>query len=183
MSRAFYILMFKITGWKIVGGMPENEKKFVLIVAPHTSFWDFPVGLSTRAILRLNTKFLGKKELFKNPLVGTILKWMGGIPVDRGNRSNGIVDSVVKHFNQNEEFVVTITPEGTRAYAKRWKTGFYRIAKEAKVPIVMVGFDFERKIVEMCEPFYPTEDMDKDMENILEYFRSMIGKNPELGVK
>ena len=182
MVRAFYVLMYKITGWKVVGKMPE-EKKFVLIVAPHTSFWDFPVGLGARAILHLKTKILAKKELFENPIVGGILRWMGGIPVDRGNRKNGIVDSVVKYFNENEEFVVTITPEGTRAYVKRWKTGFYRIAKEANVPIIMVGFDFQRKIVEMCDPFYPTDDMDADMAHIIDYFKGMVGKNPELGVK
>ena len=183
MRRLFWILMYKIAGWKVTGKLPEQEKKYIMIVAPHTSLWDFPVGLGARAILKFKAKFLAKKELFKNPVVGAILKIMGGIPVDRGNRNNGIVDSVVKHFTDNDEFIVALTPEGTRDYVKRWKTGFYRIAKQANVPIVMVGFDFKNKAAEFRDPFYLTDDMDKDLEFILDYFRGIKGKNPELGVR
>lgn len=175
--------MYKITGWKIDGKLPEDIKKYVLIVAPHTSVWDFPVGLGARSILGLKTKFLGKKELFKNPIVGAVLKWMGGIPVDRGNRNNGIVDTVVKHFNENDEFVVTLTPEGTRKYAKRWKTGFHRMAKQANVPILMVSFDFKTKTVAFLDPFYPTDDVNADLEYIQNYYRGITGKIPEFGVK
>ena len=183
MGKLFWTLMYKLTGWKVVGKLSETEKKCVMIVAPHTSLWDFPVGLGSRAILGFEAKYLAKKELFKNPIIGFLLKAIGGIPVDRGNKSNGIVDSVVKYFDDNEEFIVALTPEGTRKYVKRWKTGFYRIAKQANVPIVMVGFDFKRKVVEFMDPFYLTDDMDADLEHIQTYFRGITGRNPELGVK
>ena len=94
-----------------------------------------------------------------------------------------MVDQVVELFQQHEEFIITITPEGTRSYVPEWKTGFYRIAHKAGVPIVMVGFDFEHKVVEYREPFYPTGDMEADMEFIKSYYRSIKGKHPEKGVR
>ena len=174
--------MFFITGWKVVGGLPKKEKKYVLIVAPHTSYWDFPVGVGARSIIRLKSRFLIKAELFKNPVLAWVFRLMGGIPVDRGNKNNNIVDIVKAEFDKHEEFCVTITPEGTRSKVHKWKTGFHRIARAAGVPIVMVSFDFKKKTVELLEPFYPTDDLEADMNYILNYYRGITAKHPELGV-
>ncbi|MEQ8471863.1 MAG: lysophospholipid acyltransferase family protein [Marinoscillum sp.] len=180
MIKAFFKLCFKLTGWKMKGHRP-NLKKYVVIVAPHTSNWDFFVGVAARSISGLRSDFLAKNSLFKIPLVGWFLRKIGGHPVDRTKKLK-MVDQVVELFNQHEEFVITITPEGTRSYNPDWKTGFYRIAHRAGVPIVMVGFDFEHKTVEYKEPFYPTGDIDKEVEEIKDYYRSIKGKYPEKGV-
>lgn len=181
MIRQFFIFIYKITGWSISGNLPAL-KKYLIIVAPHTSYWDFPVGIAARSILRLKSGFLAKGELFKNPIVGGVLKAMGGIPVNRSANTN-LVDAVVKLYNESEEMVVTITPEGTRAYVPKWKTGFYYIAKNAEIPIVMIGFDFARKLVDVREPFYATGKLEEDMEVILDYFRGFTAKHPENGVR
>ena len=157
-------------------------KKFVLIVAPHTSNWDFFVGIAARSILRLKSKYLAKNSLFNIPVVGWLLSKLGGFPVDRSKNSN-MVEQVAEMFSKKDRLVVTLTPEGTRSYVPKWKTGFYWIAHQANVPIVMVGFDYRNKTVEVKEPFYPTGDIEKDLPKILKYYRSIRGKYPENGVR
>lgn len=175
-------MVFKIVGWKVKGGLPKDVKKYVIIVAPHTSYWDFPIGVAARSIIRLRSHFLIKAEMFRNPILAKVFRWLGGIPVDRGNKHNNIVDLVAAEFDKREEFCITITPEGTRAKVYKWKTGFHRIARAAGVPIVMVGFDFKHKFVELLEPFYPTEDLEADLEHIQKYYKGLTGKHPHLGV-
>jgi len=109
------------------------------------------------------------------------MRYCGGHPVNRTTKSN-VVDNVAELFQKNEEFVMVIAPEGTRTYQKEWKTGFYFIALKAKVPIVMAGFDFKRKLVELKEPFMPTGDVVKDIEMMKGYYKTITGKYPELGV-
>ncbi len=179
--RQFFRFCFFLTGWKTIGKLPE-VKKYILIVAPHTSNMDFFVGLAARHILNFKSHYLAKKSLFDNPFVGWFLRLTGGYPVDR-SRKMKMTDQVVELYNQHEEFVVTITPEGTRSYVPEWKTGFYRIAVNAGLPILLVGFDYSRKVVELKELFYPTDDMGKDMEHILSYYRTIKGRHPEKGVK
>jgi len=181
MSKAFYRFIFWLVGWKVVGGRPD-EKKYVLIVAPHTSNWDFFVGIAARSISGLKSGFLAKKSLFDLPVVGWFMRAMGGHPVDRSKRTN-MVDQVVELFDKHEEFVITITPEGTRSYNPDWKTGFYRIANKAKVPIVMVAFDYGKREVIYEPPFYPTGDMEGDIEKIKDYYRKVKSKHPEKGVR
>lgn len=181
MIRKIVIFFYRITGWKVTGFVPQDQK-LLLLVAPHTSYWDFPVGYAAKIILQFDAKFLGKVELFKTPVLGWILKKMGGVPVIR-DKNNNMVDFVVNLFNTNENFKVVITPEGTRAYVPKWKTGFYHIAKNAGIPIVMCGFDFKKKVVEVKPPFYPTDDFEADMDYIMSYFRGVTGKHPELGVR
>lgn len=176
--RFFYILIFKLLGWRIEGSAPK-EKKFIMIVGPHTSYWDFFVGVAARSILGLETHFLAKKEIFQFP-IGGFLRWIGGYPVDRTNAA-GMVEAVVSIFNSKENFSIAIAPEGTRKKVKKMKTGFWRIAKEAGVPVAMVGFDFRRKVVELKTPFMPTE-LDADMAFILSYYRTVTGKNPDNGL-
>ena len=106
---------------------------------------------------------------------------MGGVPVDRGNRNTDVVGSIINIFNDRKRFVIALAPEGTRSKVTKLKTGFYRIAKEANVHILPVGFDFKNKTVEFLEPFIPSDDMEKDMDFLMDYYRGIHGKNPELG--
>ena len=175
---------FKLAGWKVDGTKPDL-KKYVIIVAPHTSNWDFFVGWTARNLIGFRPNFLAKKELFKIPIVGWFLSSIGGVAVDRKNKrkSTVLVQQVVDIYQERQEFIMTITPEGTRSYAPKWKTGFYRIAVDAGVPIVKIAFDYATKTVFIDEPFYPSGDMDKEIAAIKDYYKQFKGKNPEDGVK
>ncbi len=183
MRRAFFsFVFFKLWGWKIKGKLPETPK-YVIVVAPHTSNIDFFIGVCVKYILHnFKPRYLGKKSLFTIPLVGWFLKSIGGYPVDRSQNRN-LVEQIVDIFNDNDEFIMTITPEGTRSYVEKWKTGFYYVAVKAKVPIMMAGFDYEHKIVELKEAFYPSGNVEEDIEKMQAYFRTIKGKYPEKGVR
>lgn len=171
-------------GWKVepVGPFPIREKKYLLIVAPHTSGWDFVIGVLYRSALRLEkARYLGKQELFRPPF-GFLFRWLGGTPVDRSSSQN-MVDSVVKLFNERDDFGLALSPEGTRQRVDRLRTGFYHISRQAHVPIVMVGLDFGNKQVVFSEPFLPGADQGKDFEHILRFFGPIQGKRPELGLR
>jgi len=176
MVRLVYTFLFWIIGWKVTGWRPDLDK-YIMIVGPHTSGWDFLLGVATRGILKLDIKFLGKKELFKFPF-GAYFRWLGGHPVDR-SKSTSLVDFVVETFDKSEKFLLAIAPEGTRSYVPKWKTGFYYMALKAKVPIVMVGFDYGRKELNLQPPFYPTGSLEKDLEIMQAYYRGIKGKHPE----
>ncbi|MEQ9468142.1 MAG: 1-acyl-sn-glycerol-3-phosphate acyltransferase [Ekhidna sp.] len=180
----FLAWMYKMSGWKISGDKPDL-KKYLVIVAPHTSNWDFFVGWGARNVMGFQPNFLAKKELFKIPLVGFFLKSIGGVAVDRNSKkkSTQLVQQVVDLYKEREEFIMTITPEGTRSYSPRWKTGFYRIAHEAGVPIVKIGFDYKTKTVYVDESYYTRGEMETEIEEIKEHFRQFTGKNPEDGVR
>ncbi len=180
MMRQFFLLCFKLTGWTTKGELPDL-KKFVLIVAPHTSMMDFFVGVAARSIFRLRSNYFVKDSLFKIPVVGWFLRITGGFAVDR-SKHTGMVDQAIALFNEKDRFVLTITPEGTRGLVTKWKTGFYWIATEANIPIVMVGFDYKDRFVEMRPPFYPTGNLEADLEVMKAYFRTITGKHPEKGV-
>jgi len=173
--RLIFSLVFKILGWKISGDVPRDLKKYIIIVAPHTSNWDFPIGVAVRSIMKFKSNFLGKKELFESKF-GWLFKKLGGYPVDR-SKSTNMVDEVAAIIAREEHFVVAIAPEGTRKKTKRWKTGFYYIAFKAGIPIVMAGFDYIRKTVFFAEPFYPCGDIEKDAIIMQEFFKDKIGKN------
>lgn len=153
----------------------------VLIVAPHTSWKDIIVGLAARSVLRARQiKFLGKKELFDGPF-GWFFRWMGGTPVDRFSQ-HGVVEQVVEIFMKKDEFTIALSPEGTRKRIEHLRTGFYHIAKRANVPILMVGLDFANKQMIFAEPFFTTNDEQKDFIHILSFFAPVKGKHPELGL-
>ena len=173
-------MIFKWTGWKIIGDIPADLDKYVMIVAPHTSFYDFFIGYGARGIKRLKTHFIAKKEIFWFPL-GPVLKWMGGYPVDR-KKNEKVVDKVVKIYESKDVFSIAFAPEGTRKKVKRLRSGFYHIAKKAEVPIVMVGFDYKKRTVEIQEPLYPGDNQDEDLRLMWNYFKSVTGKYPELGI-
>ena len=181
MLRPIYIVVFKLMGWTTEGSFPKDLKKYIVAVAPHTSNWDFVIGIIARSILYLQrAKFLGKSQLFKPPF-GWLFRWLGGYPVDRSS-SHDMVHQVVSIFNSHDKFVLAIAPEGTRKKVDRLKTGFYFIAKEANVPIIPCGFDYEKKKVVVGAPLYPTENFEADMESLLNFYRKIKGENPELGI-
>lgn len=181
-KERFFGWLFKLSGWKSIGAFPNELKKYVIIVAPHTSNIDFFVGYGYKHLAGFHPNFLAKKELFKIPIVGWFLKSIGGYPVDRSKKTN-LVDQVVDLYEKTKEFVMTITPEGTRSYAKEWKTGFYRIAQKANVPIVKVAFDYPTKTIHVDEPFFVSGNLEKELEEIKNYFRQFTGRHPEKGVK
>lgn len=181
MLRLLYRLIFKLIGWKTEGSFPIDIKKFIVAVAPHTSNWDFVIGVLARSVLNLQkAKFLGKDSLFKPP-IGWLFRAMGGYPVNR-SKKNDMVEQVVDIFNKHDEFYLGLAPEGTRKKVEKLRTGFYYIAKKANVPIIPVGFDFSKKTVVVGEPFYTTDSFDRDMEQLLGFYRKIQGKNPELSL-
>ncbi|MEJ0054382.1 MAG: lysophospholipid acyltransferase family protein [Bacteroidota bacterium] len=181
MLRPFYLLVFKVLGWKVRGEMPLSEKKFIIAIAPHTSNWDFLVGVAARSILRIyKAQFLGKSQLFKPPF-GWFFRMLGGHPVER-TTSQDMVEQVVRIFNRYDKFMLAMAPEGTRRKVEKLRTGFYYIAKGAHVPIVPVGFDFRKKEVVVAAPIYPTDDLTSDLEKITAFYRTITGRNPELGI-
>jgi len=181
MVRQLCRFILNLMGWKAVNEFPYQLKKYVIIVGPHTSNWDFVIGVLFRKALRLEkAKYLGKKELFDSPF-GFLFRWLGGYPVDRGKNKN-MVEEVVKVFQAHEQFGIALSPEGTRKRVDKLRSGFYNIAKGAKVPIVMVGLDYAKKQVVFSEPFYVTDHQEADFENILKFFRPIKGKFPEKGL-
>ena len=177
MVRWLAKLAFFIFGWKTDGTLPSDVRKGVMIFAPHTSSWDFIIGRFTLLISRIPLRVLMKKESFVFPF-RTILKALGVIPVDRGKK-NLMVDRVVQLFNDNESLFVVITPEGTRKLVKQWKRGFYLIAVEAKVPIVLAFIDYGNKTGGIGPVFYPSGDYQKDMEFIYRFYSSKTARHPE----
>ncbi|MBS1557428.1 MAG: lysophospholipid acyltransferase family protein [Bacteroidetes bacterium] len=182
MLRPVYLLLFKITGWKTEGAFPPHLKKYIVAVAPHTSNWDFFIGIMARSILRMqNTKFLGKSQLFKPPL-GWLFRLLGGYPVDRST-SHDMVHQVVDLFNRHDQFILAIAPEGTRQKVERLKTGFYYIARQAQVPIIPCGFDFAKKEVIIGSPLYTSASIEDDFRVLMDFYRGITGRNPELGIR
>jgi 1-acyl-sn-glycerol-3-phosphate acyltransferase len=167
-----YLTLF---GWKVEGDVPP-DRKFVAIAAHHTSNWDFPPLIAMSLYLRIPAYWLGKRSLFRAPL-GRLMRCLGGIAIDRESGHN-VVDQVVQVFNEREDFVLGLTPEGTRGWTDHWKTGFYRIAQGAGVRIQLVFIDYKRKVCGMGPIFAPTGDLEADMIKIREFYRHVEPKFP-----
>ena len=165
-----------LTGWRIFGNAP-NIRKFVLIVAPHTSNWDFFYGALAYFALQLDARWLVKDSAIKGPL-GALAKRFGAAPIDRSNAGN-VVQAYVREFDANERMMLVITPEGTRKKLADWKRGFYHIALGAKVPIVPVAFDFRRRYIIFNPPFFPTGDMEVDVQKIKALYHKDMARRPE----
>lgn len=162
----------KLAGWKLTG-QPPIEKKYVLIAVPHTSNWDFPITLAMAFLFKFDIFWMGKDSLFKGP-AGPIMRWLGGIAVNRSASSN-LVQQLVDAFNENDELVIAIPPEGTRSRVDKWKTGFYHIAHGANVPIALGFLDYQRKVGGFGPTFYPTGDVDKDIAEIRQFYKGIAG--------
>ena len=174
--RTLVTFLFKLLGWSIKGEFSKLNK-YVIIAAPHTSNWDFVLGITVRYITALKTNYIGKSSLFKWPF-GWFFRATGGAPVDRSGNKNS-VQAIVKVFNKKERFRLALAPEGTRKKVSEWRTGFYYIAKEAGVPIVMIAMDYSKKELRISPPFYTTEHIDKDMAFIKSFYKDAVGKIPE----
>lgn len=165
-----------IAGWRVDGKLPEIPK-FIIVGAPHTSNWDFVLFLGIIFYLKADARYMGKAELFRPPH-GWFFYWCGGIPVDR-KKSTGLVDQMVDACNRSEKFILVIAPEGTRHHVNEWKRGFYHIAKNAGIPIVMAKVDGKNKIIHMGQVFHLTEDVEADMQSIQGAFTGIVGINPK----
>jgi len=178
MKRISKFILYKVFRWKMVNNFPKDLKKYIVIAAPHTSWVDFPVAILSRMASGIMINFIGKNSLFNGPF-GFFFRSLGGTPVDR-SKSNNLVDAIIQIFNSKEEFRLGLSPEGTRKKVDKWKTGFYYIAKGAKVPIVMATLDFKNKEVKISEPYYTTDNLEKDFEVFHSFYKNVKGKNPEL---
>jgi len=175
--RVISIIILKFIGWN-AKGEETTIKKFVLIGAPHTSNWDFPLMLMVVLKLKLSVFWMGKHTLFPFPFAG-LMKWLGGIPINR-SASHNVVRETVKHYKENKELIVLIPPEGTRRKVSNWKTGFYHIANLANVPILLGYVDAKNKEAGFVDFFYPTGNSEKDMDEIQKFYaplKGLIAKN------
>ncbi len=172
--RLISILILKIMGWK-TRGEPLDHQRCVLIGAPHTSNWDFPLMLMVVLKLKLRVFWMGKHTLFPFPF-GWFMKWLGGIPIDR-SASHNVVNETVRQYAQNDQLIVLIPPEGTRKKVAKWKTGFYHIANLANVPILLGYVDASIKEAGFADFYQPSGDVDKDMEEILAFYANKQGLN------
>ena len=176
--RWLSIGFLRLTGWSVVGSLPPGAAKSVLIAAPHTSNWDLPYTLMVAFSLRLNVYWMGKSSLFKPPF-GTLMRWLGGIPVDRAQNNNLVAASSAAISCAAGPLQLIVPPEGTRRNTRYWKTGFYHIAQGAGVPIVMAYLDYDKKVGGLGPVFKPTGDIDADMRVIKAFYAGVQGKNPD----
>lgn len=170
--------IIRVWGWRFQGEIP-NVSKAVVIVAPHTSNWDFVLGIAGVFAVGIRFSFLGKHTLFRG-VAGSAMRWLGGIPVDR-SASSGVVEQTVELFKHRSQLLLGVSPEGTRGRVDRWRSGFYHIACGAGVPIVPVSFDYPTRIIAFGEPVMGTGDMDGDMVLLRSFFSGVSGRKVEFG--
>ena len=173
--------LLKIFGWKIEGEIPKmkDNENLVLIAAPHTSNWDGVFGFT--AIIGLDAKisFFGKYTLFKQPLLGRFLKYMGGIPVDKNKPGSGLVKEAVANIEKLKGSLIAIAPEGTRSKTKQWRTGFLHIAEAVDAKIFTAAFDFDTKRIILDKFFRPSGNVERDLDTLKVYYSKFSAKKPE----
>lgn len=171
----FYRFVLKLGGWTTSGTLPE-DKKCIVIAAPHTSNWDFVLGWLYYKSLGGKIQVMIKEDLFVFPL-GILLKWMGAIPVDRrpGNR---MVEKMAQEFVKQDTLHLAIAPEGTRGKVNEWKKGFLLIARRANVPIYLAYADYKKKHLGFIGKFYTTEDVAADMKNLQKSYEGITPRHP-----
>lgn len=177
MKKIIYqFIYYRLLGWKTNVTVPECDK-CVICAAPHTSNTDLFIGKLFYGAIGRKTSFMMKKEWFFFP-IGLLFKMVGGIPVDRA-KNNSLVNQMVEQFRKKKHFHLAITPEGTRKRNPNWKKGFYFIANQAQVPILLIGIDYPTKTISATKLFTPTGDIKADMVEIKRYFKDFRGKHPE----
>lgn len=169
-------LILKVSGWRVVGKVPDLDKA-VYIAASHTSNWDGFWLLVGKVVLDLESHFLAKHTLFWWPL-GVALNYFGAIPIDR-SQGTGIVPQLVRMFSENDQFNLALAPEGTRKWMPHWKSGFYRIAVEADVPIVLCFIDYANKTMGIGDVFHPSGDPEKDLRFLRDFYAPFTPRHPE----
>lgn len=172
--------IFHLIGWKLIGRFPDEVDHLILIVAPHTSNWDFPLGILIKFWLKIEARYYAKASLFRWPL-GIIMKALGGRPVDRKKQQN-IVSEAVADFKKNKRHRVLITPEGTRMRRDKFKTGFYYIAVESGAGVLPIIFDYESKVIRINSVMYMRGDGEAEVEEVRDLFKGVKGKHPQYGV-
>ena len=174
--RVLSVAFLRAAGWTLQGQLPADQPKCVLIAAPHTSNWDLPYTLMVAFALRINIYWMGKQSIFRWPF-GAVMRWLGGIAVDRSQSTNLVAASARALRAADGRIALVVPPEGTRSKARHWKTGFYWIAHEAGVPIVMAYMDYPRKLSGLGPVFRPSGDIEADMVQIKAYYAPYKGKN------
>jgi len=162
--------------WDVVGQIPAGEK-FIIIGAPHTSNWDFPIGLSASYILRLKVSWIGKDTLFKKPF-GGVMRQLGGIAINRDSQ-HGVVDQIANQLRESDKLAIAMAPSGTRRKRDYWKSGFYWIAFKAQVPILCSYLDYGHREVCLGLCIVPTGNVKEDMDRIRDIYEGVQGKYPE----
>lgn len=180
-SRWLGRLLLRLMGWRITGHFPDVPKA-VVIGAPHSSNWDGLVAAGVVLALQVRIGLMAKDALFRWPFAG-LLRWLGGIPIDR-HSARGVVDQSVDRFREREKLFLGIAPEGTRTAAEQWRTGFYLIASRARVPVIVAVIDYGRRELRFADVLYPGEhyseaEMGADMQRILSHYRGVVPRRPE----
>jgi len=174
--KAFARFVLRAMGWTLTQQDP-GARRYVLALAPHTSNWDFVIGILAAWGLGLKAHWVAKRRLFDSPL-GPIFRFWGGIPVDR-SRPGDLSKQLVSMFVDADHFVLGIAPEGTRSFSDHWKTGFWHIAKAAQVPVVLAYIDYPRKQIGIGESFVPGDDMEADFLKIRAFYADKRGRFPD----
>lgn len=174
-KKIFSWLLYKVCGWKSELSV-EFPDKYIMALAPHTSNWDFILGQLFCLAEDVRIGFMMKKEWFFWPL-GPIFRKLGGIPVYRSKKTS-MTQAIANAAIKAEKFALCITPEGTRKPVKEWKKGFYYIAHNANIPILLMSADFEKKLIRCTKSFVPTGDYEKDIKEIKAYYKGVKGKKP-----
>jgi 1-acyl-sn-glycerol-3-phosphate acyltransferase len=169
--------LLRLRGWRVIDVRPP-ARKGVVIVYPHTSNWDLPIGILARSVLQLPMGWVGKQSLFRQPFRSLMLA-LGGVPVDR-SKSTGLVDQLRLAFDRRERFYLVITPEGTRSRTDHWKSGFYYLARYLDLPLGLAFIDYEHREVGIGAWLHLTGDVERDLDQIREAYRTRRGKRPEL---
>ncbi|MDX1804588.1 MAG: 1-acyl-sn-glycerol-3-phosphate acyltransferase [Alcanivorax sp.] len=167
--------MLRLSGWQ-AGPFPDIDRA-VIAGGPHTSNWDGVLALVSRSALQKDVNVMIKSNLFKGPL-GWLLNKLGAMPIERG-RAGGVVEQTVAQFRQRDKLLIAVTPEGTRSNAEQWKLGFYHIARQAGVPIILALVDYRAKTFSFPVVIYPGDDMDADLQEIYRHFASVTPCHPD----
>lgn len=177
LRRAVGKTWLKVFGWEADGALPEGVDKAVFVAAPHTSNWDGPHMIAIAWTLGVPLRWMGKKELFRFPFK-TFLRAVGGVPVDRSKAGN-VVEDVAQAFSEEDAMYLAIAPSGTRRGKDRIKSGFYRIAQRADVPLVLGYLDYERRRGGCGPVLEPTGDIARDMEALRTFYATIAARHPD----
>lgn len=176
LTRAMGRLLLYLSRWRVTGYV-HNAPKFVMVLAPHTSLWDFFIAHAIMLAVGFQSSWLIAAGHAKGP-VGSIMRRFGGILIHR-SASHNVVSQIVETFNASDRLLLAIAPEGTRRKVEKWKTGFWHIAVQAGVPVQLVSFDYEKRVTEFGPVIEPSEDIEADMERIQNYYKGVNARHPE----
>ncbi|GAA6183262.1 lysophospholipid acyltransferase family protein [Aliiglaciecola sp. NS0011-25] len=164
-----------VLGWKFEGEFPAYSK-MVIAVAPHTSNWDFVIGMAAVFALKLKITFFGKHSIFIPPFKSLLIRW-GGIPIER-SQSHGVVNQMIDKIKQKDKMLLAVAPEGTRSKIYPWKSGFLHIAKQANIPVFLIGLDYRHKSIVLGPVFHPKEDNSLEMQKVYGFYAKVHAKFP-----